>query len=357
MRTLLALGLVVSLVCLAPILRAIHDMPARTQRGDSLSITARASSRTGHTCRIESGSSPAIQQTLPDAALLLQTIEAESDPDRRSEALDRATESVADADLRNVLDSLLTMGGAAAGELRPLLTRRWAEKDPAAAATWASQLVEGPVRCELLEQVALAWTDGDASSAVSWLRGLPEGESKQHAMLGAAREIAAAEPVTAIELLSPLPPTTGRDQAMIHAVSQWAVGDFSAAAKWAEGVADADLRRELVAAVAAASAEKDPVGAVTLIVNALDRGEAQNRAAVAVVQRWAQVSARDAAAWVLEFPAGPTQNAAAENLVRIWKAQNAGDAAKWLSELPEGPLRNAGLSGYDETLRTASPER
>ena len=85
----------------------------------------------------------ATQPTQAIDASLLAAVEAEPDPDRKSEALERIVQSVSDADLPAALDALASDPSPAAADLRQLLVRRWAESDAPAAAAWTAQLPEG----------------------------------------------------------------------------------------------------------------------------------------------------------------------------------------------------------------------
>lgn len=275
---------------------------------------------------------------------LLSAIEGETDVGRRGEALDRTIESISEARLPVVLDSLMGLDGPTAAEVRERLVRRWAESDAATAAAWAAQLSEGSARCAAFEQIAFVWGEADLASAVAWVHTLPDGGSGRAATLATAYEAARTDPLTALELAHHLQPSVERDDLLVHALSQWAGSDFAAAAEWAGKVADPQLRTRLIVAAATASAELDPATAATLIATDVDAGEVQERAAVALTQRWAQSAPRDAAAWVLQFPESLARDAAAKNLVTLWTAQDAEAAGQWLGELPEGTLRTVGLS-------------
>jgi hypothetical protein len=275
----------------------------------------------------------AVEAARPVSAVLSAKVEAEIDPDRRGKELERAVESVSDAELPAMLNALALGAGPGAAEISLLLVRRWAESDPAAAAKWISRLGESPLSRTALEQVAIAWANTDLTAAASWVRVLPEGDSKQAATTGLAYEAARTEPLTALELAGALPPTRERDDLLVHAVSQWAGADASAAAAWAMKVPDSSLRQRLVASVAIALAEQDAVAAVRLAVNGLAAGEEQDRAAVSIVQRWAQHSPQTAASWVAQFPEIPSRDAAVQNLLSIWAAQDSEAAENWRRKL------------------------
>ena len=350
MKTMIALGLVMFSLLLVMALRRTGNSPYPVPEGEPDSAESQSRPTAAHTRSVASHALLATQPVEPIHAILLETIEAETDSDRRSEALERAAESVSDADLPAMLDSLARDLSPSAAELRQLLVHRWAETNAPAAAAWATQLPEGPARRAALEQVAITWANADLPASAGWVRTLPEGDGKQAATLGLAYEAARTEPVMALDLASTSPPTRERDDLLVHSVSQWADTDSAAAAAWAASVPDPSLRQHLLAAVAVASAEQDGAAAATLAVNGLVAGEEQDRAVVSIVQRWVQNSPQAAASWVSQFPDIPSREPALQNLLALWTAQDAEAAGNWLRELPAGSLRNLGITAYDQAL-------
>ena len=269
-----------------------------------------------------SAAQPEVSINHSTLANLLASIEVETDSDRQSEAIQRAVDLVSDQDLPAMLDSLTSQTSRAAGELRDLLLRRWAEKNPVAAANWLAQFPACSANSALFRQVAIAWANTDLPVAATWARALPDSQNQQVAILALAYEAARMEPITALELARTLPATSERDTLLVHAVSQWTTDDSIAAVAWAEKVSDPILRQQLLGAVAVALGKQDGAGAATLAVNALDPGELQDRTAVAIVQRWAQSQPQEAASWVEQFPAGAARDTATENLLAVQVAQS-----------------------------------
>jgi hypothetical protein len=287
-----------------------------------------------------------VGQTGSVTAALLEAIDAETNVDRRSDALERAANSVLDSDLPLTLSRLAKHDGPVGTELSLILLRRWAEKSPTAAAAWVSQSTESPLALEELQEVTSTWAAADLTKAGAFVDALPAGATKETATLALAYEAARTEPLVALELTSKLSPSQERDALLTHAVSQWAGVDAATAAEWASKVPDHALQQRLLAAVAIASAEKDGAVAAHLAATAMDPGEEQNRTAVSVIQRWAQHSPQAAAAWVLQFPDNPSRNSAVENLMAAWVRQDPGGAGNWLRGLSESPLRQVAANSY-----------
>jgi hypothetical protein len=142
-----------------------------------------------------------------------------------------------------------------------------------------------------------------------------------------------------------------RDTLLIHAISQWAEVDPVTATAWAEAVPEVELRQRLVAATSVALANQNGAAAAKLAVNVLRPGEDQDRAVVAIVQRWAENSPRTAADWVAQFPDTSVQQLAVQNLVALWTAQDPIGPVNWLRGLPETSLRRAGWSAYGQAIQ------
>jgi len=350
MKTMIALGLVMLSLLLLVALRRTDGSPHPVAVGKPASAQSQQMFKVAHTRRAASHALTATQQAQPGDAILPAVVDAELDPDLRSQALERVVESIPDADLPAVLDSLANDVIPEAAELRQLLVRRWAERDAPAVAAWTSQMPESAARRAALEQVAIAWANTDLAAAAGWVRALPEGDSKQAATQAVAYEAARTEPAAALELASALPPTRERDDLLVHAVSQWAAADPAAAVAWALGIPELPARERVLAAAAIARAEQDGASAATLAAQALRAGDEQDRTVVAIVQRWAQNSPLAAASWVSEFPDLPSRDTAVQSLLAVWTARDADVANHWLQGLSAGSLRDVGMAAYAEAI-------
>ena len=199
----------------------------------------------------------AIGDELPGRPTFLQSLKqnldalaAAPDEEEGAGALEQLADTLADAELPAVLNRLVVLlDDEPAAQLRRLLLRRWAGRDPGQAAAWARALPEGPLRGEALEDVAIIWAGVDLAAAMQWVRQSPDSDSKQAALLDLGYEAARAEPFEAIGLAGELRPGRQRDQFLDHAVRQWAAIDPSAASEWAGQISDAE-RRERILVVA-----------------------------------------------------------------------------------------------------------
>jgi hypothetical protein len=245
--------------------------------------------------------------------------------------------TVPEAEIPAILHRLLGNPEPAAVELCVLLTRKWADRDPLSAAAWAVQLSGDPFHSEALRQVAVVWAGQDLTAAMDWAKALPEGLNKESTLIGLAYEAARSEPLAGVELIRALPPAADRDDLLVYALAQWAASDWRQALEWAGQVSDSSLRERMLSEVALATAEQDGAAAAALVVGSLASGPQQDRAAVAVAQRWVQGAPSEVAAWVAQFPEGSTRDAALENVAQVWGERDPAAATAWLNSLRGSP--------------------
>ena len=320
----------------------------------AISPLAVETQRPAETIALNAAAQPVEPAPLVPAASA-KTSSAESDADRSSEALERSVESIALVDLPAKLDALVAETNSESVEMSLLLVRRWAEGNPEAAAAWVLQHRDSPGSRAAVEQVAIAWANTNLTAAASWVRALPDGDTKQRATLSLGFEAARTQPMAALEFATELSPTRERDDLLVHAVSQWAGIDARAALTWTLDVPDPALQQRLMASVAIALTEQDAEAAAVLVAEGLAVGEEQDRAAVSIVQRWAQQSPKNTAAWVAQFPDNSSRTAAVQNLVAIWVSQDREAAIEWLRELPAGSLQDAGITAAAQAAESSEP--
>jgi hypothetical protein len=101
--------------------------------------------------------------------------------------------------------------------------------------------------------------------------------------------------------------------------------------------------------VVVAAADSNPPEAAAWAVQTMAPGAAQDRAVVAVVQRWAQQAPLQAAEWVAQFPDSSVGRSAIRSLVEIWSVEDPAAASEWLKGLPPGSGRDFGLQWLSQS--------
>jgi hypothetical protein len=218
-----------------------------------------------------------------------------------------------------------------ADELSDIQTR--AENSVTEAGTWAASLNDPATRRSALQAVAAVAAEQNLATATNWMGVLEREEDRQTVFQSIAYEAMRSDPMMALGLAAALAPSNDRDELLMQAARQWASADPYAAAAWVDKLPDETLRDQLLAAVFVADAKVDGEGAGANISKHLAAGPEQDRAAVAVVQRWGQSAPESAAAWVEQFPETPVKAAAIENLAAVWREQNPEAANEWVSRV------------------------
>lgn len=167
----------------------------------------------------------------------------------------------------------------------------------------------------MVETAAIAWGERDPSAAAQWARSFSDSAERVLAMTTVAGEAVRSDPILALEIASDLPGAAG-EEIVMRATKEWAAQHPWEAADWARGISGESLRAIVLAGIATAWSEQDPVAAGTLAIDALPSGRLQADTVVSIVQRWNQQSPADAAAWVDEFPDGELRDAAIEQLAK-----------------------------------------
>lgn len=222
--------------------------------------------------------------------------------------------------------------------LRAALVRRWTAADPSAVAAWAEQLPAGPLRLAMLREITGARAEQDPGGAMDWVNTLSDSEERAVLSIDLAYETARTNGLAALHITTVLPPGRERDDAISHALRQWADAEAPAAAAWVDTVGDAALRQRLLADLAEVYSQRNPAAAAALVSAMLDPGPGQSRAAVAVVQQWAQTSPAEAARWVEQFSVGGARSDATRSLLLHWAANDISAAAQWVESLPAGEM-------------------
>lgn len=229
-------------------------------------------------------------------------------------------------------------------ELLSLLASDWAERDPKPALAWASGVADVALHDEILVSLGIGWAIHAGPEAVAWSQSLKNEGLRERVQLAIGSELARADPAQALGLVDGLPPSVEKDALLMRVVGQMTASAPPAVVSWAQEIEDESVRADCLALVATVWASQDPGQAALLTASSIPAGGTQERAVVAVVQRWAQQDPEAAANWVAAFPQGTLQDIALENLVINWAHGDRQAAADWISTLEAPALRALGAA-------------
>lgn len=122
------------------------------------------------------------------------------------------------------------------------------------------------------------------------------------------------------------------------------------AISWASTL-DTDLEKSLAFdSIALVLAESDPLRAAQMLSESGVAGRDFDVAVVQVVQRWAAISAADAAAWVVLFEPGEARRAGLKEVVAVWSRANPEGTLSWMDSLQDPAIHQEAVSGMAQTI-------
>jgi hypothetical protein len=257
----------------------------------------------------------------------LRDIVSEPDPTERAVDLGRLAEALPGAELQAAIDALQPEAESSPGaRLRLLLLRRWADQDPAAAATWVARLPDD------YNQIA-AW------SSVGY-------------------GLAQKNPADAIALAVQQPSSQAREALLQYAVQQWARLDGNSAVAWAGRLPDLKLRDEFLSIIAVEWAVQDPARAAAFAASALTAGRPRDEALLQIAATWTRAAPEQAAGWISRLPGseGEVRDFAIGQLTATWARKDLVKAAEWIIQLPMDGSRDAASSAYAPILAVTDPD-
>lgn len=110
--------------------------------------------------------------------------------------------------------------------------------------------------------------------------------------------------------------------------AQWASRDFDAAHTWARQQEDGELRDALLARIAFAGAQSDPLAAAQIVSAEMASGPGQNEAALSVLHQWLLRDFKAAASWAATFPPGDLRTRAQAEIEGIRQSSSTSNTAR-----------------------------
>lgn len=239
------------------------------------------------------------------------------------------------------------------GVVSQRLFERWANAEPERAIEWALSLADFTLSRDLMDLAAMRWANSNLAEAVEWVRKLPEGESRTSILAALSREAVRLDPWVALCLARELPEGSVSKNLCIRASGEWANQDHDRALEWARQIQNIRLRQEVLEQIAIVIAGNDLQVAANIARHDMAPGRQQDRALVAIVQRWAQKDPAVAASWVSQFPEDSLGQDAAETLVSLWAQSDSKATGEWLFSLPPSAMKERAIFAYSRFLRQA----
>jgi hypothetical protein len=301
-------------------LRHVEAMPDGDERAQLLGLVAGSYARAD-----------------PEAALTWAHALAPASP----LAVARALAELARVDPQRTLDLVMEMPAPLQRRTFELLARS-NTLDGEHMTQLADRLLAASDRSQALQMFTRLWAQREPEAALSW--SLANVANAPRALLAqAGTRLAHTDPRAAIAYLERVPAERRADW-LTAVAGGYAQLDARAAAGWVAGHRGEAGYDAAVAAVAARTADTDPVAAAELL-GAIDWSRAPDAPAAArgVAARWAERDPSAAARWAAALGDDGARTLATAAVASQWAAGDAAGARTWALELPAGAVRDAAL--------------
>jgi len=130
------------------------------------------------------------------------------------------------------------------------LALRWAEEDPAGAATWVMQeMPEGFELNATLRTIIWGWAEKDSAGALAWGNQLTDPAKQLDAKATVAMALARINPTDAAGIAAQMPVGEARNNVVANIAFQWAHVDRNAVTTWAQSLSVEQGKEQALAAI------------------------------------------------------------------------------------------------------------
>lgn len=286
----------------------------------------------------------------PSAGLAMA--QALENPALREHMAGSALQALAKSDPARAFDVALRSAERGDNSAFYSVLSQWVREDPAAA-----QRAVANLQGELGDQARLSVVQGlaqkDPEAAWNYALRLPPPTERYSYWDPRTRVIdlwSKNEPQKAIEAALSIKDQEIRNRAVASAIDNWASADFAAALAYVGNINDAGLRGSALLELSR-NRGADPATMFEVLLEQSPAGSNFGNALSGLMSRWAKINPREAAAAVLQLPAGDALGDASRSLAEQWtgSAADKTEVLAWAQQLPPGSARNQALQAVFQT--------
>jgi hypothetical protein len=291
-----------------------------------------------------------------------------------NEIVARATRAIQNNRVSDAVRTVMQLDPELRARVAGQVAAAVAERDPMAAAAFATALPVSTAQEAATETAANAFTRRDPDAALRWAAGIDDFAAARAAQRTVIAELLRAEPRNALAKIEALPASAARDDMLTLAVGEWARHNSADATAWLNVQPDSTLKPRLTSAIAFEVAQTDPNRAIAL-AETMPAGRNRWLLLAAIGQTWVAKDEKAALGWAQQLPAGEARDAALAGVdtglgvpasrrlasaprgstVRVgggttaaatWDELNSPAFAAWLATQPAGMSREQAILEY-----------
>jgi len=171
------------------------------------------------------------------------------DPSLRSRLMAVVATTLAESDAPTAAQLALTSmePGKLQNDAVVGIVQRWAQRDPASAASWVAQFPAGDLRDAAIDNLVKLWPS--RTEAAAWLNSLPAGPSRDAGFRAYAEQIAPAYPREAAGWAAAIADPQIQAAQLERIIRAWNDRDFASASRWVQTASlTPSIRQRLLAA-------------------------------------------------------------------------------------------------------------
>ena len=242
---------------------------------------------------------------------------------------------------------------------RSSVVTQWAQFDPAAAASYVSNLPafpsSGGYNSIMAQTVASMWARTDPRAASSWAQTL-SGENKHAALQSVLIAWGRDDPHAVAAFWSQLGSDPKTQSFLVPCVATALTkADPQGALQWAGQVAPGPLEESALQSVISVWAQNDPAAAAAYLPNLSD-DSVRKTATTQVADQWAAKDPANAARWIATLPESPDKGRVLVGLINSWTKSDPTSASAWLVQMPMGQNRDPAVRAFSDDVFPTDPD-
>lgn len=284
--------------------------------------------------------------------------EAFNDPNplKRQLAFARLLEGMTPENAEAIGEQLLA--GKASGEQWRVFQYAWGALDAKGALAAAATIKEDGRRNGAISQALSGWASAQPTDAIAWLNGVENKDEKNRLMNSLVGGLADYDIGFATNFVMDLA-AQGNERAGDHmrtvAGEQVRKDGPEGAARWAESLADGDLKGAALERVVNSYVDRDPEAAAAWAAQfaTTDYGA---QVIDEVGEEWGERNPAAAVDWLLGLPDSRGKAAGMHSALGEWARRDPTAASQYLIDMPQSPLKDDAVGGFVRHVAWEDPE-
>lgn len=249
-------------------------------------------------------------------------------------------------------------GGNASGDQWRLFQYAWGSVDGQGALTAAGKIEDEGRRNGAISQALSGWASADPTQAIAWLNGLENQDQKnrfQDSLVGGLADYDIGFATNYVMDLAAAGDKRAGDHMRTVASEQLRKEGPEGAARWAEALADGDVKGAALERVANSFAARDPEAAAAWAAQ-FATASYGTQVIDEIGEEWAEQNPTATVNWLLNLPDSRGKSAGMHSALGEWARRDPTAASQYLVDMPQSPLKDEAVGGFVRRVAWEDPQ-